>query len=280
MAERRMFAKSVVCFDILPDLSHSAQALYFHLNMQADDDGFIPNPKPILRQIRCTQRHFRELLDNGLLLQFDGDLTVITHWHTHNQIRKDRYKPTRFREQLAMLTTDGGGVYRVSDGCHLVANLATQVREGEVRKGKARLGQSREEEERALATVPPPADLPSSLNDFEKSVLQLYKTHCKSLLKCSYLCLDTRKNLAQLQANGWTLEALENAFQLADQTPFLCGQNKKGWIANLDWLCVEDNLRKLLDGRYQASTPQPKVPYGCTGLGQEELEAIQSLLAQ
>ena len=127
MAERRMFAKSVVCFDILPDLSHGAQALYFHLNMQADDDGFIPNPKPILRQIRCTRKHLQELLDHDLIMQFDGDLTVILHWHTHNQIRKDRYKPTRFRETLARLTPDAGGVYRLSDGCHLVAKWLPQV---------------------------------------------------------------------------------------------------------------------------------------------------------
>lgn len=280
MAERRMFAKSVVCFDILPDLSHGAQALYFHLNMQADDDGFIPNPKPILRQIRCTRKHLQELLDHDLIMQFDGDLTVILHWHTHNQIRKDRYKPTRFRETLARLTPDAGGVYRLSDGCHLVANLATQVREGEASPDQSSLAQSSPDEDRALTTEPPPADSPSSLIDFEKSILASYQVHGVHLQKCNYLCLNTRKNIAALQANGWTLEALENAFQLANRTPFLCGKNNKGWIANLDWLCVEDNLRKLLDGRYEASIPQPKVPYGCTGLGQEELEAIQTLLAQ
>ena len=93
MAERRMFTRSVV-YERLTECSHGAQTLYFHLNMQADDDGFVGNPKSVLRLIRCSRQHQRELVSNGLLIGFDSGPVVITHWLLHNKIRRDRYHTT------------------------------------------------------------------------------------------------------------------------------------------------------------------------------------------
>ena len=285
MAERRMFAKSVVCFDILPDLSHGAQALYFHLNMQADDDGFVGNPKPILRQCRCTQRQLEELEANDLVLQMDTGPVVVTHWHVHNQIRKDRHKPTLFRKEQERLICDQTGAYRLAtNGCQTAASAATQGREAEqsiVKPSQAKqsLVDERLVEQKHCDQMGSQAlDLSSSsISYLEEYILQLYKKYCGRMIPCIYLTDNVRERIPELQKDKWLLENLEEAFKMAGETDFLCGENKDGWVASLDWLCEGDRLKRVLSGMY--ASYRKKVPMGATGLGDAEIEAVHLLLS-
>ena len=101
MAERRMFAKTIIDSDAFLDMPLSTQSLYFHLSMRADDDGFINNPKKIQRMVGCGDDDLKLLMAKRFILVFDSGVIVIKHWKIHNYIRNDRYKPTLYQEEKA-----------------------------------------------------------------------------------------------------------------------------------------------------------------------------------
>lgn len=130
MAERRMFAKSIIDSDAFLDMPLSTQALYFHLSMRADDDGFINNPKRVQRVVGGSDDDIKLLVAKRFIIPFDSGVVVIKHWKIHNYIQKDRYKPTTYIEEKSTLSVKQNGSYTecVQDGY----NLDTQVSIGEV----------------------------------------------------------------------------------------------------------------------------------------------------
>lgn len=111
MAEKRMFTQKIVDSDAFLDMPLSAQALYFHLAMRADDDGFVNNPKKITRYIGSADDDLKLLLAKRFIIGFDSGVIVIKHWRMHNAIKKDRYHPTDYREEYARLETKQNGAY-------------------------------------------------------------------------------------------------------------------------------------------------------------------------
>ena len=111
MAERRMFAKTIIDSDAFLDMPMSAQALYFHLAMRADDDGFVNNPRKIMRMVGASDDDARILLAKRFLISFESGVVVIKHWRIHNIIRADRHKDTNYTEELQMLTVKENGAY-------------------------------------------------------------------------------------------------------------------------------------------------------------------------
>ena len=106
MAERRMFAKAIIDSDIFLDMPLSTQALYFHLAMRADDEGFVNNPKKIQKMIGASDDDVRILIMKRYILTFESGIIVIKHWKIHNYIQNDRFKPTSYVEEKATLTLD------------------------------------------------------------------------------------------------------------------------------------------------------------------------------
>ena len=138
MAERRMFSKSVIDSDAFMDMPLSAQALYFHLAMRADDDGFLSNPKMVMRMICASEDDMKLLITKEFIMPFDNGIVVITHWKIHNRIRADRYKETMHKEEKGLLSTDMNGRYTIgipSDN-QMSYQLDTQVRSGKDSIGK------------------------------------------------------------------------------------------------------------------------------------------------
>lgn len=115
MAERRMFAKSIVLSDAFLDMPLSARCLYFTLGMLADDDGFIGNPKAIMRQCGASQDDMIILLQKRYILSFESGVIVIKHWRLNNYLKSDRYKATTYVEEKAELTLDAKGAYTEAD---------------------------------------------------------------------------------------------------------------------------------------------------------------------
>lgn len=111
MAEKRMFSKTIVDSDAFLDMPLSAQALYFHLSMRADDDGFLNNAKKIMRTINANQNDYDLLIAKAFIIQFDDGICVIKHWRINNYLRNDRYKPTIYQEQKNMLEIKDNGRY-------------------------------------------------------------------------------------------------------------------------------------------------------------------------
>lgn len=103
MAEKRMFSKTIIDSDAFLDMPLSSQALYFHLSMRADDDGFVNNPKKIQRIIGCGDDDLKLLMVKKFLIPFESGIVVIKHWRMHNYIAKDRYKETNYIEEKALL---------------------------------------------------------------------------------------------------------------------------------------------------------------------------------
>ena len=111
MAERRMFTQKIIDSDAFLDMPLSTQSLYFHLNMRADDDGFVNNPKKIQRMIGASDDDLRLLLAKRFILGFENGIVVIKHWRMHNLLRKDRYNPTQYVEEKASLMLNDNGSY-------------------------------------------------------------------------------------------------------------------------------------------------------------------------
>lgn len=134
MAQRRMFSKKVTDTDVFLDMPLSTQALYFHLNMHADDDGFIDNTKTIQRMIGSSDDDRKLLVAKQFLLPFENGLVVIKDWRVHNYIQGDRYHKTQYINEKSQLIVEENNMYtrRVQD----VSNMDTQVRLGKDRLGK------------------------------------------------------------------------------------------------------------------------------------------------
>jgi len=140
MAERRMFAKTIIDSDAFLDMPQSTQLLYFHLSMRADDDGFINNPKSIMRNVGCKEDDIRILAGKKFIIPFESGVVVIKHWRIHNYIQKDRYHETKYKSEKASLDLDENGAYtKCIQG---VSNMDTQVR---LELGKDRLGEDNKE---------------------------------------------------------------------------------------------------------------------------------------
>ena len=147
MAERRMFTKKITDDDHFLNLSSPAQALYLHLSMNADDDGFCNQITASMFKAHASVTDLEALLKNRYIYQFDSGVIVIKHWRMANALRKDRYTPTAFKNEMAMLKVGENGAYKLPDnndmvaerlpnGCRLVAERLPQVRLGKDSIGK------------------------------------------------------------------------------------------------------------------------------------------------
>lgn len=111
MADRRMFAKTIIDSDAFLDMPLSTQSLYFHLSMRADDDGFINNPKKIQRMIGASDDDLKMLVVKRFIIPFDSGIVVIKHWKIHNYIRGDRKKETVYPREMSLLLEKENGAY-------------------------------------------------------------------------------------------------------------------------------------------------------------------------
>lgn len=115
LADKRMFSLKVIDSDKFLDMPISAQALYFHLGMRADDDGFIDNTRKIINMCNCSPDDLKLLVAKNLLIQFENGVYVVTDWKVCNYIQKDRYKPTLFYKEKELLTITENKQYRLKD---------------------------------------------------------------------------------------------------------------------------------------------------------------------
>ena len=151
MAERRMFAKTIVTSDAFLDMPASTRCLYFLLGMVADDDGFVNNPRSIMRQCGSTMDDMNLLIAKRFILNFQSGVVVIKHWCIHNTIQKDRYKETKYLEEKSTLMLDENKAYTETEAdvypecIQSVSKPETQVRLGKDKLGEVSVGKVIEE---------------------------------------------------------------------------------------------------------------------------------------
>lgn len=116
MAQRRMFSQKVTETDKFLDMGLTAQSLYFHLGMNADDDGFVGNPKSIKRMIGASEDDLKALVEKDYLIVFEDGVVVIKDWLVSNYVKKDRYTPTIYTDDMKLISLDKNKRYQfVSD---------------------------------------------------------------------------------------------------------------------------------------------------------------------
>ena len=184
MAERRMFAKTIIDSYAFLDMRLSTQALYFHLAMRADDEGFVNNPKKIQRMIGASDDDCRILASKRFILTFQSGIIVIKHWKIHNYIQSDRFKETVYLEEKTMLALDDNKAYteRIQD----VSTLDTQYSIGKDSIVKSSI-------EKKVA------EAPLSCKRFVKPTLEEVKEYCLSRKNN----IDAQQFIDFYESKGW-----------------------------------------------------------------------------
>ena len=262
MAQRRMFSLTVVDADRFLEMPTSTQALYFHLGMRADDDGFVSSPKRILRTIGSADDDLRLLVSKGFIIPFSSGVCVITDWKQNNYIRADRYTTTIYNSEKAELETLQSGSYtlRLTDG---IPNdnqpgdeRVTQVRIGKGSIGEVSIGEvSIGEVTEAIASCAEPsapADAPP-----RNAILTLMLND------------KSEHPIFQEQVHEWA--ALYPAVDVIQQL-----RNMKGWLdANPTKRKTKRGIQKFINGwlareQDKGSHPQRPTTGGGSGDGQRE----------
>lgn len=201
MAERRMFSKKIIDTDAFLDMPLSTQALYFHLSMRADDEGFVGNPKRIRDMIGASEDDMKLLIVKRFILTFESGVIVIKHWRIHNYISPDRFTPTTYVEEKSTLAFDDKKSYTkvvehdvlqdVSHSVlHNVDNLSPQVR-----LGKSRLDKGKEGEKESAES----GTSPSNHQRFEKPSLGEIAAYCTERGNN----IDPQQFFAFYESKGW-----------------------------------------------------------------------------
>ena len=275
MASRRMISLSVIDTDRFIDLPASTRLLYYDLSMRADDDGFVSSPNKIARMVGCSIEDLDKLIENEYLIRFESGVVAIKHWKISNRLKKDRYTPTRYKEELGMLV-EVESVYCIrnrnktepkcsDNGTKCVPNRNKTEPQDSI--GKDRLVQDSSDKDSSEHGGCEQPRNESYLN--YESVIDSFNRMCPSLPKVRALT-DNRRRLidkADKLING-DFEAL---FRKAEASDYLTGKINN-WRADLDWILKDDNPLKILEGKYDN-----RVNHGKQRKSSFEIEELEKL---
>lgn len=213
MAQRRMLSKKITDTDTFLDMPLSSQCLYFHLNMHADDDGFLGNSKTIRRMVGASEDDLKLLMAKELIIPFESGVVVIKDWKIHNYIRSDRYNPTIYELEKSALEEDSQGSYvlGMTSGIPMVDKMDTQVRLGKDRLGKERDIQSSSDE---LDDIPY-KEIIDYLNEKTGSQFRNNTKKTQTLIKARFaegFNLDDFKKVIDTKAAEWLNDSKMSKF--------------------------------------------------------------------
>lgn len=246
MAEKRMFTKKVTDDDNFMSLSSSAQALYLHLSMSADDDGFCNQVSLSMFKAHASIQDLEALLEKRYIYQFENGVIVIKHWRMANALRKDRYTPTNFSEEMAQLGLKDNGSYTwLPNGCQMVAVDKNSIDKISIDKNNIYKKKNTKEK-----------------IDYEL-ISQKFNEVCVSLPSITKLT-DKRKRAIDkvfVKEKVIDMEEYDKLLVKTEASDFLTGR-EGSWRANFDWLMNPNNIAKVIDGNYdnkgEQYKPQPK----------------------
>ena len=299
MAERRMFAKTIIDSDVFIDMPISARLLYYDLAMRADDDGFVNSPKKIMKFVGASTDDMNILIARQFVIPFESGVVVIRHWKIHNYIRKDTYKETPYKEEKSMLCTDENNSYILENKYpstnrqRAVDEPLTQDRIGKDRLelGKDSIGEDRldnkctmcaqcdgeieKKKEQEIDTeleIDVEIDTSTSQAKAEMpncpfaEIKKLYHEICVSYPKIRAIEGSRKKAVAARWRTYKSLDVFEKLFTIAERSPFLKGDNERNWSADFDWMMNANNFSKILEHKYVDRTSGEKKPTGAIGI--------------
>ena len=239
MAERRMLTRKVTDDDHFTELSASAQALYLHLTMSADDDGFCNQITTAMFRSHASTQDLEALLEKRYLLQFQNGVIVIKHWRMANALRKDRYTPTAFQEELKQLQLKDNGSYTwLPDGCQMVAERLPQNRIDKNSIDKNRLGKDSIAISNDMVCATDVARVIEAWNSLRLNQVRKVVPGTE------------RERMLKKRIKDYGVDEILRAIENIRNSEFLNGGNSKGWIITFDWFIKPNNFPKVLDGNY------------------------------
>lgn len=269
MANKRMFTMKIVDTDAFLDMPLSTQCLYFHLNMRADDDGFIGNPKRIEKIIGANDDDLKLLIAKRFVILFDDGVIVIKHWRMHNTLSRDRYIETSYTDEKKKLLLKDNGSYSLTNGNSIDdtklierSNRQTQKRR-KIDKQKTHsdkdIGLDKDLELDLDTELD--KDKEKDINDLIVSKDTIRQTDVQRIItewnRLEEFGINPVKRMtpkreqavkARIRQNHIDdiLEAIENI----RHSSFLQGQNKEGWMITFDWFLKPGNFAKVFEGNY------------------------------
>lgn len=272
-----MFTMKIVDTDAFLDMPLSTQCLYFHLNMRADDDGFIGNPKRIEKIIGANDDDLKLLIAKRFVILFDDGVIVIKHWRMHNTLSRDRYIETSYTDEKKKLLLKDNGSYSLTNGNSIDDTKLIERSNRQTHK-RRKIDERKTHSDKDIGLDKDlELDLDTELDkDKEKDINDLIVSKDTIRQTDVQRTIDEWNTLeefgitpvkrmtpkreqavkARIRQNHMDdiLEAIENI----RHSSFLQGQNKNGWMVTFDWFLKPGNFAKVFEGQYaDKSTNRP-----------------------
>ena len=249
MAEKRMFAKTIVLSDAFLDMPMSARCLYFTFGMLADDDGFVSSPKGIMRQCGASMDDLNILIAKRYVLAFESGVIVIKHWRINNYLRQDRYTPTTYIEEKETLALDAKGSY-VEANSDFGIPPGIPVVDHPVYPDKNRLDKDSIDQDREDLTEPVGSVCRT------KDVRRIIEAwNSLGLQQVTKVPSDSKRGgMLRARVNEYGVDKVLEAIEKVRSSDFLKGQSKSGFIITFEWFVRPNNFVKILEGNYDNRT--------------------------
>lgn len=245
MANKRMFSSDVTETDSFLETPLTAQALYFHLGMRGDDDGFVSNPRSIMRVTGCCESDLNVLVESGYIITFRSGVIVISDWKVNNYLRGDRYKSTIFQDELSMLKETANKRYVLADD-----NQPSTIG---IPTGNQVTTQYRIEENRAVVDKATTAAAASRLDTALSEIVQHYE---KTLGTFPRSALDKLKRWQEVYSTELICKAFDEAAENNVRKWRYVDGILKGWQA--DGVRTLSDVEARRDARKKAAQPPEK----------------------
>jgi hypothetical protein len=285
LENKRMFTMKIVDSDAFLDMPLSTQCLYFHLNMRADDDGFIGNPKRIMKITGASEDDLRLLIAKRFVLTFEDGVIVIKHWRMHNTLSRDRYAETSYTDEKKMLLLKDNGSYSLTGG-----NPIDDTRLIE-RSGRQTQQRRNKDATKTLSDIDKGLDIELD-KDIDKdnnlivSKDTIRQTDVRRVIEEWNKLQDVgiapirdikpaskRCQMLKGRIREYGMDDLLKAMDNIRHSDFLRGENKNGWMITFDWFVKPNNFLKVLEGNYNGDRKhgsgaktqrkvEPLIPFG------------------
>ena len=264
MASRRMVSKAVIDTDAFLDLPLTAQALYLHLLLRADDDGFVASPQSIMRMVGGSKDDLRLLIGKGYLIAWDSGVMVIRHWLLHNAVPRQAYTPTFCKMEAAGLYVTADRVYTTdaAEGVPFAGAVehkeSKYTRKDYLARAEAAALPAPEEQEPAPIKIKGPEKIPPEM----QRLMDVYNTSRPAHLpQVTRITPRTKRYMhAQAMIEAYGPDHAAEIVMKALQSEYLTGQ---AWMC-FDWIINPEHSAKIdegkYDGRRQSIFPQTVQP--------------------
>lgn len=285
LANKRMFTMKIVDSDAFLDMPLSTQCLYFHLNMRADDDGFIGNPKRIMKITGASEDDLRLLIAKRFVLTFEDGVIVIKHWRMHNTLSRDRYAETSYTDEKKMLLLKDNGSYSLTGGnpiddTRLIERSGRQTQQrrnkdatktlSDIDKGlDIELDKDKEKDNNLIVSKDTirQTDVRRVIEEWNK-LQDVGIAPIRDIKPASKRCQMLKGRIREYGMDD-LLKAMDNI----RHSDFLRGENKNGWMITFDWFVKPNNFLKVLEGNYNGDRKhgsgaktqrkvEPLIPFG------------------